>query len=494
MSASVNAEGLLMKVLATLTFTLQLAIATMWLGAPVESFAQSRRVRPGTPTPSQPVSRETGLAASALYEEAAGYLDKKLEELKREHKTVGRTLLKEILMEQIRLAVRNATRLSGRADLRGEDLYYLGMLYAMAENDDATIDTMKRFLEGQPEKDAPQAQTARGYLAVSYARKRQFEEAEKALADFLGHEPLKAKECTLFEREMARAYRTAGKLERAAAHGEEALKAARPLLEGTTDATSEKRAFDAGDELVAIYSEMKQPARVVAVLEEMRGLSLSLQSPGYYAEATTKIVNLLVDAGRKTDAVQFLNDSLAAVSRSVKNPDLREVVEDFLKDKQKQLRIQGEAAPELIIAKWVDQTPVRLSDLRGRVVMLDFWAPWCPPCLDAFPALNAWHDEYKEKGLVVIGITKFYGHAAGMDMDTDAELEFLRRFKKGYRMSYGLAVADKDNNHRNYAAESIPTTVLIDRRGVVRLIETGSGGNEEMIAAAIERLVNEPSQ
>jgi cytochrome oxidase Cu insertion factor (SCO1/SenC/PrrC family) len=57
-----------------------------------------------------------------------------------------------------------------------------------------------------------------------------------------------------------------------------------------------------------------------------------------------------------------------------------------------------------------------------------------------------------------------------------------------------VAVAAKNSNHQNYGVESIPTTVLIDRRGVVRFIESGSGGNEDEIAAAIERLINEPAQ
>ena len=422
------------------------------------------------------------------------YADKQIAEMKRADKPLGRTRLREILLEQRRLAVRHATRLSGRAELKGKDLYYLGMLYALAENEDAALETMKRFLAENPESDE-MAQTARAIVAVSYAGKRLFDEAEKAFTDYLSHKPLTAKNRALFEKVMAYSYRMAGKLERAAAHGEEGFKAAKLLLvDAGTDSTVEDKVFAAGDELATIYTEMKQSARVVALLEEMRQMSLDLQSPEYYQEETTKLVNLLVDGGHKAEAVKLITDSLVHVSNNVKNSGLRGVIKDYLKDKQKHLRIQGEPAPELVVVKWIDQTPVRLADLRGKVVLLDFWAFWCPPCLDAFPDLNSWHEDYKDKGLVVLGVTKFYGNNGGMRVDEDAELVFLKRFKAGYRVKYGVAVAAKETNHQNYAVESIPTTVLIDRRGIVRFIETGSGGNEEEIAAAIERLIQEPAR
>ena len=149
------------------------AVVRLWLAAtaPVESLAQSRRVRPGTPSPSQPVAREASPDAAALYEETVKIVETRLEEQKKARKRVGRTMLKEIQMEQTRLAVRNATRLSGRTALKDEELFYLGMLYALAENDDATIETLKRFLGGRAESIAPkQAQTARGHWR-QHARK-----------------------------------------------------------------------------------------------------------------------------------------------------------------------------------------------------------------------------------------------------------------------------------------------------------------------------------
>src|SRR2546423_15167700 len=139
-----------------------LAAFALWLAVPLNSSsAQSRRVRPNAA--SQPVSRDPGPGAKALYTEAIDYADKQIAEMKRTRKPVSRTRLKEILLEQQRLAVRHATRLSGRSELKGEDLYYLGMLYALAENEDASLDTMKRFLAENPQQD-DLAQTARGIM------------------------------------------------------------------------------------------------------------------------------------------------------------------------------------------------------------------------------------------------------------------------------------------------------------------------------------------
>src|SRR5262249_47846036 len=151
-------------------------------------------------------------------------------------------------------------------------------------------------------------------------------------------------------------------------------------------------------------------------------------------------------------------------------------------------------APELVVAEWIDQEPVKLADLRGSVVLLDFWYQWCGPCRAAFPTLKGWSKKYRDKKLVVLGLTELQGAIGGTRMTVPEEMEFLRMFKRKYDLPYGFAIGNTRANQRQYGVSAFPTAVLIDRRGVVRHISIGYSEREMMeLREMIEKLLKEPA-
>ena len=135
--------------------------------------------------------------------------------------------------------------------------------------------------------------------------------------------------------------------------------------------------------------------------------------------------------------------------------------------------------PEITASEWLDQSATKLADLRGRVVLLDFWEPWCGPCRATFPRLQKWHENYKNKGLVILGLTTFNGHAEGKQLTRAQELDYLRDFKRKFNLGYGFAISDSANNDRNYGVSSIPTTFLIDREGRIAKVHVGLSGKHD---------------
>jgi thiol-disulfide isomerase/thioredoxin len=139
----------------------------------------------------------------------------------------------------------------------------------------------------------------------------------------------------------------------------------------------------------------------------------------------------------------------------------------------------GKAAPEFSvplvanaeqIPKLADGTlasSVSVSSLKGKAVILDFWATWCGPCNAEAPILDQVAKKYADRGLVVVGVSQ------------DDSPELPKEWSRARRYSYPLAF-DADRSSNLYNVESLPTMVVLDRNGIVRAVRIGMTSSSEI--------------
>jgi thiol-disulfide isomerase/thioredoxin len=149
------------------------------------------------------------------------------------------------------------------------------------------------------------------------------------------------------------------------------------------------------------------------------------------------------------------------------------------------LTLEGRPAPALEEREFLGAKPTPLLSLRGKPVLLFFWAHWCPDCKQEEHILAQIAREYEPKGLVMIAPTQRYGYVANGDEAGPAdELKYIEQIRHQYYADLlSVPAPVSEANFRNYGASTTPTLVLIDRNGIVRLYHPGAMTLDELRAA-----------
>jgi thiol-disulfide isomerase/thioredoxin len=184
----------------------------------------------------------------------------------------------------------------------------------------------------------------------------------------------------------------------------------------------------------------------------------------------------LAARGERPEAIGFLREQLDLFGATSIHERIRKNIN--------LLTLEGKPAPPLEANDWLGPRPASLAALRGRPVLLFFWAHWCPDCKAEAPMLAALKNTYGPKGLVLVGPTRLYGYVAGGEEAAPAaEKQYIEQVRRQhYAALADMPVPISAANFLTYGASTTPTVILIDARGVVRFYHPGAVSKQELSA------------
>jgi peroxiredoxin len=131
---------------------------------------------------------------------------------------------------------------------------------------------------------------------------------------------------------------------------------------------------------------------------------------------------------------------------------------------------EGNQAPDFTL-ETLNGKPLRLSDMRGKTVIMNVWATWCPPCRAEIPDMVAFYKEVQKKNAVILGVNL---------TETESSVLNVKRFVQGMGMQFPILLDKKSKVANMYQVTIIPTSFIIDGNGIIRKVVTGPMTKEQM--------------
>jgi cytochrome c biogenesis protein CcmG/thiol:disulfide interchange protein DsbE len=138
--------------------------------------------------------------------------------------------------------------------------------------------------------------------------------------------------------------------------------------------------------------------------------------------------------------------------------------------------LENKAPPALQVKSWLntDNKDLKLGDLKGKVVVLDFWGTWCPPCRAAMPHLKELYKEHKDDGLVIIGVHTTNG------------ADEMEAFVKKEKLPWPVAADVDEKTVKAFRVDSFPDYYLIDRAGKLRVADLSNADLDRAVKALLK--------
>ena len=200
--------------------------------------------------------------------------------------------------------------------------------------------------------------------------------------------------------------------------------------------------------------------------------------------------NLAAIARQKKDvdkAKEMLKKAISAAAA----PKTQLILESLLK----QMELIGKPVLPISADTWINSPPLSPEELKGKVVVIAFWATWCSACRKIIPVLNREYNKYKNSEVAVIGCTKLYGNYQDEKEkkeapDRKAEETLIGEYIKRNRLTFPIAVSYEGYNFEDYKITVLPTTIFIDKNGNIHDISIGAA-RPHLIGNKIKKLLEE---